>query len=267
MKLFVRKGIKRGRTKTKRHWASARPTSAKGATLRTISLAEPDREVDVYTMAMHEEEKDQCFSRRSIIATAPLVPLVGLGAAASAAETAFSPAQLRVIEAFVDRLIPSDENGPGASDSGVATYIDRSFAGALAPERSRFIAGLAAVDEFARNTHHAPFAELAPGKRDQVLTVMESNEAAGFTPDSRTFFHRVRQLTLEGMFGDPFYGGNGGFAGWDDPVPRPASCRCPRRAEAARADQTAAGIGPWNGPWSGPWSTPWPLSCNLSTWR
>ena len=61
---------------------------------------------------MHEEEKDQCFSRRSIIATAPLVPLVGLGAAASAAESAFSPAQLRVIEAFVDRLIPRDENGP-----------------------------------------------------------------------------------------------------------------------------------------------------------
>lgn len=166
-------------------------------------------------MAMHEEEKDQCFSRRSIIATAPLVPLVGLGAAASAAESAFSPAQLRVIEAFVDRLIPRDENGPGASDSGVATYIDRSFAGALASERSRFIAGLAAVDEFARNTHHAPFAELDPGKRDQVLTAMESDEAAGFTPDSRTFFHRVRQLTLEGMFGDPFYGGNGGFAGWD----------------------------------------------------
>ena len=38
---------------------------------------------------------------------------------------------------------------------------------------------------------------------------------AGFTPDSRTFFHRVRQLTLEGMFGDPSYGGNRGFAGWD----------------------------------------------------
>jgi hypothetical protein len=44
---------------------------------------------------------------------------------------------------------------------------------------------------------------------------MENNQAAGFTPDSRTFFFRVRQLTLEGMFGDPFYGGNRGFAGWD----------------------------------------------------
>ena len=163
---------------------------------------------------MHEKKKDHRFSRRSILATAPLVPLVRISAAAST-ESAFPPAQLRVIEAMVDRLIPGDENGPGARDSGVATYIDRSFAGALAPERARFIAGLAAIDEFARNTHHASFAELDPGQRDQVLTAMENNEAAGFSPDSRTFFHRVRQLTLEGMFGDPFYGGNRGFAGWD----------------------------------------------------
>ena len=28
-------------------------------------------------------------------------------------------------------------------------------------------------------------------------------------------FNRVRRLTLEGMFGDPVYGGNKNFAGWD----------------------------------------------------
>jgi hypothetical protein len=164
---------------------------------------------------MDKKTKDDRFSRRRMIATAPLFPLGSISAAASPAESAFSPAQLRVIEALVDRLIPADENGPGARDSGVVSYIDRSFAGALAPEHARFIAGLAAVDGFARNTHRAAFADLDPGKRDQVLTAMENNEAAGFTPDSRTFFHRVRQLTLEGMFGDPFYGGNRGFAGWD----------------------------------------------------
>src|SRR5437660_11320004 len=106
----------------------------------------------------------RCFSRRRIIAPAPLVPVVGISVAAPAAESAFSPAELRVIEAFVDRLIPSDENGPGALQSGVANYIDRSFAGALALERARFIAGLAAVDGFARSTHRAGFADLDPAK-------------------------------------------------------------------------------------------------------
>jgi gluconate 2-dehydrogenase gamma chain len=31
----------------------------------------------------------------------------------------------------------------------------------------------------------------------------------------RSFFLRIRQLTLEGMFCDPFYGGNRAYAGWD----------------------------------------------------
>ena len=164
---------------------------------------------------MHEQDKPHDLSRRSIVTTAPLIPLAALRAAAPRAESAFSPSQLGLIEALVDRLIPSDENGPGARECGVANYIDRSFSGPLAGERTRFIVGLAAIDAFARNIHRAAFVELALGNRDEVLTAMENNDAGGFTPDSRTFFYRVRQLALEGMFGDPLYGGNRGFAGWD----------------------------------------------------
>jgi gluconate 2-dehydrogenase gamma chain len=164
---------------------------------------------------MHEDDTPPDFSRRSIITSASLVPLAAIGVAAAATESVLSPPQLRVIEAFVDRLIPTDENGPGARDCGVPTYIDRSLAGYLTAERSAFTAGLAATDALARERHGAAFADLDAAKRDALLTAMENNEAAGFTPDSRTFFYRVRQLTLEGMFGDPFYGGNRGFAGWD----------------------------------------------------
>ena len=48
-------------------------------------------------------------------------------------------------------------------------------------------------------------------KRDQVLTAIDNNQA----PNLRGFFNRVRRLTLEGMFSDPYYGGNKNFAGWD----------------------------------------------------
>jgi len=164
---------------------------------------------------MQKEELAPSVSRRRIIATAPLVSLVAISAAAPAVESTFSPSQLHLIEAFVDRLIPSDENGPGARECGVAVYIDRSFASALAKEKAAFADGLAATDALARSRHGSVFAELGAAKKDEVLTAMENNDAAGFKPDSRTFFYRVRQLTLEGMFGDPFYGGNRGFAGWD----------------------------------------------------
>jgi gluconate 2-dehydrogenase gamma chain len=121
---------------------------------------------------------------------------------------------LQTLEAFIERLIPRDENGPGAVECGAAIYIDRALAGALANERQAFSDGLAHVETLANSTHNAAFATLAPEVRDDLLTSMDNGTAAGF-PDARAFFNRLRRLTLEGMFSDPYYGGNRNFAGWD----------------------------------------------------
>ena len=163
---------------------------------------------------MSEEEKQRGdISRRSVIASAALVPVAAISSAAQP-ETALSAAQLRTLEAFVDRLIPKDELGPGATECGVAVYINRSLGDYLAPEKAAFIAGLEATDAFARRSEDRAFAELSPEKQDAVLTAMDKGTAADF-PEARAFFGRVRRLALEGMFGDPSYGGNRNFAGWD----------------------------------------------------
>ncbi len=155
------------------------------------------------------DEKDQFqITRRTVIASATFVPLAALTAAAQTPQTALSPAQLKTLEAFVDRIVPKDELGPGAVGCGAATYIDRALAGALAAEKTAFLDGLAGVDALARSTHNAAFADLTPEQRDALLTSMENGAA-------RQFFARVRRLTLEGMFSDPYYGGNKNFAGWD----------------------------------------------------
>ena len=154
------------------------------------------------------------MTRRMLIATATFVPLAALTAKAQAPATALSPAQLKTLEAFIDRIVPKDELGPGAVECGAATYIDRSLAGALASEKAAFLDGLAGVDTLARSTHNSAFADLTPDVRDQLLTSMDSGTAAGF-PVAKQFFARVRRLTLEGMFSDPYYGGNKNFAGWD----------------------------------------------------
>ncbi len=39
------------------------------------------------------------------------------------------PRKAAVVEAFVDRLIPADELGPGAKQAGVTTFIDRQLTG------------------------------------------------------------------------------------------------------------------------------------------
>lgn len=145
------------------------------------------------------------ITRRTVIASAAFVPLAALTASAQAPPTALTPAQRKTLEAMIDRIVPKDELGPGAVECGAGTYIDRALAGALAAEKGSFIAGLADVDALARSKHNAAFAELTPAVRDELLTSIEG----------RPFFGRVRRLTLEGMFSDPYYGGNKNFAGWD----------------------------------------------------
>jgi gluconate 2-dehydrogenase gamma chain len=124
-------------------------------------------------------------------------------------------AEAQTLEAIVARLIPSDENGPGALEAGAARYIDRALGDALAAWRDAYSAGLAAVESYARSSAGKPFAELTPSRQDAVLRDMERNVATGFAPNAAAFFELVLGHTLEGTFSDPYYGGNRDFAGWE----------------------------------------------------
>ena len=64
-----------------------------------------------------------------------------------------------------------------------------------------------------------PFGELTPIDQDSVLIDVETGAAtgsgAGFAGSSAQFFTMVLNHTRQGMFGDPYYGGNANFIGWD----------------------------------------------------
>ena len=124
-------------------------------------------------------------------------------------------AEADVLEAIVARLIPTDENGPGAAEARAAHYIDRALAGPLASSRAAYALGLAGVDGYAKASKGAPYAELSSADQDAVLLDMEKNIATGFEPNSSVFFEMVRTHTIQGTFGDPYYGGNANFVGWD----------------------------------------------------
>jgi gluconate 2-dehydrogenase gamma chain len=124
-------------------------------------------------------------------------------------------AEADILEVVCARLIPTDENGPGATEARAAHYIDRALTGPLRASRDAYAAGLAAIDGYAQASKGAPFVKLAPRDQDAVLTDMEKNVATGFTPNAATFFNLVRTHTIQGMFCDPYYGGNANFVGWD----------------------------------------------------
>lgn len=168
----------------------------------------------------------RALSRRDLLKRAGIV-----GVAAAAPTAAMAPeaapvrprerlealtaAEAETVEAIVDRLIPSDASGPGAAEGRVTRYIDRALGGELAPQRSAYSDGLAAVDAYAQSRFGDRFADLNDAQQDAVLTAMEQNIATGFAGGSRAFFELVREHCLQGMFGDPVHGGNEDFAGWD----------------------------------------------------
>jgi len=166
-------------------------------------------------MQEHEHEV-RGLSRRSLIRGAALVPVAALTSAAAptAGQTVFSASERKTLEAFVERLVPTDELGPGALECGAVPYIDQALREALAEEKSSFLQSLAEVDAYARKTQDAAFADLAQEKKDAILRAMEQGTAEGFD-NARAVFARFRRLTLEGMFSDPYYGGNTSFRGWD----------------------------------------------------
>ncbi len=128
---------------------------------------------------------------------------------------ALTAAEADVLEAVCARLIPTDENGPGAREARAVHYIDRALAGALAANRETYRAGLAALDRYATASRGRPFAALGAQDQDAVLGDVERGTATGFPGSAAQFFALLRSHTWQGTFGDPYYGGNREFVGWD----------------------------------------------------
>ncbi|MGI5187215.1 gluconate 2-dehydrogenase subunit 3 family protein [Promicromonospora sp. CA-289599] len=203
----------------------------------------------------------------------------------------FTDQEVRLLEAMLARLVPGDDQDPGAVQMGVPRYIDSKLAdyvpyaeptythGPFAaayegsaneverdevpvaeeqlyrygyqgsrPPQDVYRLGLAALDRYAQTRYGRFFADLAPGRRDEILVVLDDHgqrsegadqvtgSAAGDTQstagisssddvldqaedvfgavDPGGFFSRVRTDTIEGMFADPVYGGNRNLAGW-----------------------------------------------------
>jgi gluconate 2-dehydrogenase gamma chain len=185
------------------------------------------------------DERPRIITRREILigagavaATAAVggaVPAPGTTAPGTVAPGTLAPAaqpletltaqEADLLDLIAARLIPSDALGPGAREAKVVRYIDRALGGALAGSRDAYRSGFVAFDRYCRMSRGKPFGELTPIDQDSVLIDVETGAAtgsgAGFAGSSAQFFTMVLNHTRQGMFGDPYYGGNANFVGWD----------------------------------------------------
>jgi len=191
------------------------------------------------------------LSRRDLLKRASAAGVLAAvpGAAVSSAEAAgqtpepvrepletLSPGEAETLEAIVARLIPSEPSAPGAREARAAHYIDRALGGALAGFREIYLFGLTGLNTFANVRKGARFSQLSATDQDELLAALERNDVPGFGPPSAaTFFNLVLGHTRQGTFGDPFYGGNHNFAGWD--LLRYPGVRLAVTADEQRLDQ------------------------------
>ena len=142
------------------------------------------------------------------------------------------------IEPAVARLIPSDETGPGALEAGVPTFIDRQLAGpwgageqlyrngpwhTAKPElgyqlqftpAELFRNALRAVSDDLRKSNRSRFGTLAPEEQDAYLRALEKESRDLNGVPSNVFFQSLLEVTIEGYFCDPAYGGNKDMVSW-----------------------------------------------------
>jgi gluconate 2-dehydrogenase gamma chain len=141
------------------------------------------------------------------------------------AVTFFNQHEAETVEAMASRILPGTPDDPGAREADVIVYIDRALAGAYRDLQPLYRRGVAALDERARREHGGRFAELPEDRQDALMAALLANvaptldalaldEGGEDSPLLEYFAAVVHQHTIEGMFGDPVYGGNKGGVGW-----------------------------------------------------
>lgn len=152
----------------------------------------------------------------------------------------FTAKEAAVVDAFVDRLIPADELGPGAKQAGVTTFIDRQLTGpygghdwlymegpfaqnplpsqglqsALTP-RMQYRNGIAALEAYCQSTFNRSFTQLAAAEQDKLIAALEKGDVQLPDFSGKMLFTAIHTNTVEGFFADPIYGGNRDMIGWN----------------------------------------------------
>ncbi|HEX9147387.1 MAG TPA: gluconate 2-dehydrogenase subunit 3 family protein, partial [Candidatus Binatia bacterium] len=118
----------------------------------------------------------------------------------------FDPHQRETIEAATDRIIPADRD-PGARETGVVDYIEKTLATYEAEHAPLYSAGVQELDRLAREKFTAEqFISLRPEQQDEILAHLEKQRSP--------FFSILIEHTMQGFYGDPRHGGNRDGMSW-----------------------------------------------------
>jgi gluconate 2-dehydrogenase gamma chain len=162
-------------------------------------------------------------------------PAKGGGDAGKPVYLFFNADEVLFIEAACERLIPADESGPGALGAGVANYLDKQLGGAWGAGERLYRSGPwqagtpsqgyqlpfspgelfhTCLRAIVRDLRTTPFHEMPADNQDAYLKALESGAHDLDGVPSAIFFDMLREMSVEGFFSDPVYGGNRDMVAW-----------------------------------------------------
>jgi gluconate 2-dehydrogenase gamma chain len=149
----------------------------------------------------------------------------------------FNADEARFIEAACERLIPADELGAGALLAAVPNYIDKQLGGAWGAGERLYRSGPWASGTATQgyqlpftpaelfhtslraiirdlDASRTPFHAMSADNQDAYLKSLEAGAHELDGVPSSVFFDALLQMTVEGFFSDPVYGGNRDMVAW-----------------------------------------------------
>ncbi|WP_256759437.1 gluconate 2-dehydrogenase subunit 3 family protein [Cohnella sp. WQ 127256] len=150
----------------------------------------------------------------------------------------FSQEQFKIVDAATERIFPKDDQLPGAQELGVAYFIDHQLAGEWGMNGREYMQGpffvgevtqgyqghlrrreifeiaLREIQNYSNEKYQKDFPKLSAEEQDAVLKAFQNDEAKLTTISASAFFKMLVSSTMEGVYADPLYGGNGNMNGW-----------------------------------------------------
>jgi gluconate 2-dehydrogenase gamma chain len=124
---------------------------------------------------------------------------------------ALNQSEFKVLEAISGRILPTTET-PEAIEAGAAYYIDQALDGPYKPQLLRYRRGLWELERYCSTKYDVSFVALSEAQQDALLEDLEAGKITE-VENGPQFFELVRRHVMEGVFCEPYYGGNKDLVG------------------------------------------------------
>lgn len=124
--------------------------------------------------------------------------------------------EAKTIIAFAEQIIPADKD-PGATDAGVANFIDKQLVHYYVRFQHDYRNGILAIEKSAVQIHKKAFHELDWETQTRFMIDMENGrlpEEYWTDINQKQFFRMLLEHSMQGFYGSPRHGGNKNYVSY-----------------------------------------------------